>query len=211
MRKRIGSMLDTAAVFRFHRLRIREYGAGSPGALGWQPEGQQVRFKILAQIGDLAHCSVLDVGCGYADLYPFLRQRFAGVQYTGIEQMPELLATAQARYYSAADITLHSGDFLRVPLPRSDYVLASGSLNYRNRAPRFIYEAIERLFASCRLGLGFNLLSWEPPGGGPLTAYDPAVIVAFCQTLAPRVQLVEGYREGDFTVFMYHEDEVRES
>jgi SAM-dependent methyltransferase len=203
MRKRFGAMLDTAAVFRYHRSRIQEYGAGSPGALGWQPDGQQIRFKTLAQIGDLAHCSVLDVGCGYADLYPFLKQRFASVQYTGIEQMPELLALAEARYSPAADLTLHGGDFLRVPLPLSDYVLASGSLNYRNRASGFIYQAIECLFASCRLGLGFNLLSWEPPGGGPLTAYDPATIVAFCQTLAPRVKLIEGYRDGDFTVFVY--------
>ncbi|MFD1875432.1 class I SAM-dependent methyltransferase [Hymenobacter bucti] len=203
MRKRIASILDTAAISRYHRSRIREYGAGSPGALGWQPDGQQVRFDVLTQIGDLAHCSVLDVGCGYADLYPFLKQRFAGVQYTGIEQMSELLALAETRYGPAADLTLRSGDFLRMPLPHSDYVLASGSLNYRNRAPRFIYQAIETLFASCRLGLGFNLLSWEPPGGGPLAAYDPAAIVAFCKTLAPEVKLLDKYREGDFTVFMY--------
>ena len=202
MRKRIGYLLDTAAVFRYHRLRIQEYGAGSPGALGWHPDGQQIRFKVLAQIENLAHCSVLDVGCGYADLYPFLKQRFAGVQYTGIEQMPELLGVAQARYGSATDITLHDGDFLRGPLPPSDYVLASGSLNYRHRNPRFIYEAIEKLYAGCRRGLGFNLLSWEPADGGPLSAYDPTAIVAFCQTLAPDVQLVEGYRDGDFTVFM---------
>lgn len=203
MRKRIGRLLDESAVFRYHRQRIKEYGAGSPGALGWLPDGQLIRFEVLSQIGDLAHCSVLDVGCGYADLYPFLHQRFAGVQYIGIEQMPELLALARARYGHAPDVTLATGDFLRQPLPPSDYVLASGSLNYRHRHPRFIYEAIETLYASCRRGLGFNLLSWEPADGGPLAAYDPAAIVAFCRTLAPGVQLVEGYREGDFTVFMY--------
>jgi SAM-dependent methyltransferase len=202
MRKRLGQLLDNAAVFRYHRQRIREYGPGSPGALGWQPDGQQIRFEILAQIGDLAHCSVLDVGCGYADLYPFLKQRFAGVQYHGIEQMPELLDLARARYGHAPGVTLATGDFLREPLPLSDYVLASGSLNYRQRNPRFIYEAIEKLYGSCRRGLGFNLLSWEPVDGGPLAAYDPAAIVAFCQTLAPAVRLAEGYRNGDFTVFM---------
>jgi SAM-dependent methyltransferase len=203
MRKRLGRLLDTAAVHRYHRQRIREYGTGSPGALGWHPEGQQIRFKILARIADLAHHSVLDVGCGYADLYPFIKQRFAGVQYTGIEQMPELLDLALARYCHATDITLRDGDFLREPLPLSDYVLASGSLNYRNRAPRFIYEAIEKLFAACWLGLGFNLLCREPVGGGPLASYNPADIVAFCETLAPKVVLVEGYWDGDFTVFMY--------
>ncbi len=203
MRNRISQLLDTAAVFRFHRLRIREYGPGSPGALGWHPVGQQARFKTLAQIGDLTNCSVLDVGCGYADLYPFLKQRFTGVQYYGIEQMPELLDVAEARYYHASGITLRLGDFLRLPLPLSDYVLASGALSYRHRDPRFVYQAIERLFASCRLGLGFNLLSWEPPGGGPLAAFDPADMVAFCETLAPNVVLLDGYWEGDFTVFMY--------
>ena len=203
MRKRIGRLLDDAAVFRYHRQRIKEYGAGSPGALGWLPDGQLIRFEVLSQIGDLAHCSVLDVGCGYADLYPFLKQRFAGVQYHGIEQMPELLALARARYGHAPDVTLTTGDFLRAPLPLSDYVLASGSLNYRHRNPRFIYEAIERLYAACRRGLGFNLLSWEPADGGPLSAYDPTAIVAFCHTLTPSVKLVEGYRDGDFTVFLY--------
>lgn len=203
MRKRIGQLLDSAAVFRYHQQRIREYGAGSPGALGWQPDGQQIRFEILAQIGDLAHCSVLDVGCGYADLYPYLRQRFAGVQYAGIEQMPELLNLAQARYRDAPGITLATGDFLRATLPLSDYVLASGSLNYRHRHPRFIHQAIETLFGRSRLGLGFNLLSWKPKDGGPLAAYNPADIVAFCHTLAPSVKLLEGYRDGDFTVFMY--------
>jgi len=202
MRKRLGQLLDNAAVFRYHRQRIKEYGPGSPGALGWLPDGQQIRFEILTQIGDLAHCSVLDVGCGYADFYPFLRQRFVGVQYHGIEQMPELLDLARARYGDDPAVTLTTGDFLREPLPLSDYVLASGSLNYRHRRPRFIYEAIETLYGSCRTGLGFNLLSWEPADGGPLSAYNPTAIVAFCQTLALDVQLIEGYRDGDFTVFM---------
>ena len=205
MQNPLGHLLDNAAISRFHRRRIQEHGPGGPGALGWANlDGQQARFRALAQIGDLAHCSVLDAGCGYADLYPFLRQRYAGVQYHGIEQMPELLDVARARYRDAAGITLGGGDFLRTALPPADYVLASGSLNYRHRAPRFIYQAIEKLFGSCRLGLAFNLLSWEPPGGGPLAAYDPADILAFCRQLAPRAELLEGYWRNDFTVFVYH-------
>lgn len=203
MRNRLGQLLDNAAVFRYHRLRIREYGTGSAGALGWHPEGQQIRFEILAQIGDLSQCSVLDVGCGYADLYPFLQQRFAGVRYRGIEQMQELLAVAKSRYRHAPDVALTRADFLREPLPLSDYVLASGSLNYRQRQPDFIYRAIEKLFTGCRIGLGFNLLSGEPDADAPLAAYDPAAIVAFCQTLAPNVVLREGYWNNDFTVFVY--------
>jgi SAM-dependent methyltransferase len=190
MSNSLGRLLNTAAVIRYHRAHIQEFGTGSAGALGWHPEGQQVRFSVLAQIGDLAHRSVLDVGCGYADFYPYLHQRFAGVQYVGIEQMPELLDVARARYLHSPGVTLRRDDFLRAPLPRSDYVLASGALNYRHRHPRFMY-------------LGFNLLSQEQPTDSSLVAYDPAAIKAFCEKLAPKVVLLDGYWEGDFTVFMY--------
>lgn len=205
MHNPFGRQLATAAIFRYHRQRLRQYGPGGPQALGWnRAEGQQARFQALTRIGNLAWHSVLDAGCGYADLFPYLRQRYAGVQYHGIEQIPELLAVARARYQDTEGITLSGGDFLRQSLPPADYVLASGALNYRQRDARFIYQAIEQLFGSCQLGLGFNLLSWEPAGGGPLAAYDPATILAFCRQLAPRAELLEGYWEGDFTVFMYH-------
>lgn len=199
-----GPWLNTAAILRYHRQRIREYGPGGAEALGWaRTEGQQVRFETLTQIGDLTGHSVLDAGCGYADLYPYLRQRYAGVHYHGVEQMPELLAVARTRYRDATDITLSNGDFLRTPLPAADYVLASGALNYRSRNPRFIYQAIEKLYGNCRIALGFNLLSWEPAEGGPLASYEPAKVLAFCRQLAPRAELLEGYWEGDFTVFVY--------
>jgi SAM-dependent methyltransferase len=201
----LGRRLDSTAVFRYHRHRLQTYGAGGPQALGWNgTTGQYARFEALTRIGDLAQCSVLDAGCGYADLYPYLRQRYAGVRYYGIEQVPELLEVAQARYPDAEGISLRSGDFLQEALPPTDYVLASGALNYRQRDPRFIYQAIETLYGSCQLGLGFNLLSWEPAGGGPLASYDPATILSFCHELAPRAELLEGYWEGDFTVFVYH-------
>jgi SAM-dependent methyltransferase len=201
----LGRRLDSTAVFRYHRHRLQTYGAGGPQALGWNgTTGQYARFEALTRIGDLAQCSVLDAGCGYADLYPYLRQRYAGVRYYGIEQVPELLEVAQARYPDAEGISLRSGDFLREVLPPTDYVLASGALNYRQRDSRFIYQAIETLYGSCQLGLGFNLLSWEPAGGGPLASYDPATILSFCHELAPRAELLEGYWEGDFTVFVYH-------
>jgi len=206
MRNPFGQLLDNAAIFRYHRQRIRAHGTNDPRSLGWaRTESQLIRFRVLAQIGDLAHRSVLDAGCGYADLYPFLRQHYAGVQYHGIEQIPEMLAVARDRYPDAPGLTLSGGDFLRTPLPPADYVLASGALNYRHRDPQFVYRALEKLYSSCRVGLGFNLLDWEPADGGPLAAHDPAQVLAFCQRLGTRAELRQGYLEGDFTVFVYRQ------
>lgn len=206
MREPINHLFDTAAIVRYHRLRVQEHGAGSVAALGWgSAEGQQARFAALARVADLTNCSVLDVGCGHADLYPFLQQRFAGVRYCGIEQLPELLDVAQARHGADRHVTLGAGDFLRASLPPADYVLASGALSYQHRNEEFICLAIEKLYAAGRLGLGFNLLSRVPGRGGLLAAYEPAAILRFCQGLAPRVVLLEDYWPDDFTVFMYRE------
>ena len=54
---------------------ISDHGADSSFALGWlNKHDQQVRFETLAKIADLNGKTVMDAGCGYADLYPFLKK-----------------------------------------------------------------------------------------------------------------------------------------
>jgi hypothetical protein len=83
----------------------------------------------------------------------------------------------------------------------TDYILLSGALNYGSNTPGFIYKAIELLFNSCKLGLGFNLLSEIKDG--TLVAYDPIDIIDFCRTLTSRVIVIDDYAPNDFTVFLY--------
>jgi len=99
MEQSLIQLLDTAAIFRYHRSLISEYGSVTTRALGWlAPEGQQARFEVLAGIGDLNDHSVLDAGSGHADLYPFLKARYPRLRYFGVEQMTELLDVAAACY-----------------------------------------------------------------------------------------------------------------
>jgi hypothetical protein len=63
---------------------------------------------------------------------------------------------------------------------------------------------IEKLFHTCRKGLGFNLLSNVDPPNGLLTAYKPDFILEYCRQLTPNVIFTDGYRPNDFTIFMYH-------
>ena len=199
------NLLDTAAIFRFHKEQIKDYGAGSVESLGWtSAEAQQQRFAILAQIGNLDNESVLDAGCGHGDLRAYLGTLYPQVRYFGVEQMPELLNTAIEKYASLPETLFFQGDFAASELPSTDYVLVCGSLNYRNSDPLFVLRMIEKLFNNCRKGLGFNLLSHVDPPHGLLTAYKPEFIVEYCRQLTPNVMLVDGYRENDFTIFMYH-------
>lgn len=183
---------------------IASHGADSSFALGWRNEhDQQVRFEALATIANLNGKTVMDAGCGYADLYPFLKERYPQMAYYyGIEQITELADEAVLRYGNLPDTTFIARNFLHVDLPVCDYVLASGSLNYGSSVNGFIYTAIERLYSNCAVALGFNLLRYMPVDG-TLVAYDPGDILGFCKTLSSNAVLKTDYDEADFTVFIY--------
>lgn len=200
----VGSLDDSSRIFRYHLAMIAVHGADSSFALGWRNiHDQQVRFKALAGIADLNGKTVMDAGCGYADLYPHLKEHYPlMVHYYGIEQITELADEAISRYGHLSDTTFITRSFLHGDLPVCDYVLASGSLNYGSTVNGFIYQAIERLYSHCTIGLGFNLLRYMP-ADGTLVAYDPEDIQAFCKTLSPNVVVRIDYDEVDFSIFIY--------
>ncbi len=200
----MSSLDDSAKIFRYHRDLIGAHGADSPYALGWWHDHDQlVRFDALSQIADLSGKSVLDAGCGYADLYPYLKTRFPAMgHYCGVEQIPELVNEAIRRYGHLPNNSFLPRSFLHGYLPVKDYVFASGSLNYGSIRPGFIFDAISRLYSACTLGLAFNLLKYMP-ADGTLVAYEPLEILAYCHTLSDRVIFKADYAPEDFTVFVY--------
>ncbi|MDR3697895.1 class I SAM-dependent methyltransferase [Mucilaginibacter sp.] len=191
-----------AAIINYHRMMVGTYGMQSSLALGWRDmESQLVRFEALAGIADMSGCSVLDAGCGYGDLLPYLTARYGPLNYTGIEQIPEFLDEANKRYGNQECTVFINSNFALTDLPQADYVLASGSLNYRSEDPDFIYRVIAKLYSACRRGFAFNLLRAIVPNG-LLVAYNSEKIMACCRTLCPNVKLISNYADEDFTIYM---------
>ena len=198
------SLDDSSRIFRYHHDLIKDHGVGNTLALGWRTSQEQsIRFETLAQIDDLNDRSVLDAGCGHADLYPWLKARFPQMKnYCGVEQIPELVDEAIRRYGHFEDTRFIARSFLRGSLPVSDYVFVCGSLNYGSSKPGAIYDAIVLLFEACSMGLAFNLLKYMPVDS-TLVAYNPEDILAFCRTLTANVIYKDGYAPEDFTIFLY--------
>lgn len=127
-------LIDWANIYRFNQFCLKEHGEGSIRSLGWRNDHSQLsRFAALAGIGDMSGCSVLDIGCGYGDLRAYLGERYHDIVYTGIDQMEEFLAVASEKYRHLPQTTFLQDDFTSAGLPRADYVIASGSLNYHMR------------------------------------------------------------------------------
>jgi SAM-dependent methyltransferase len=179
------------------------HGPDSSLALGWlTPRDQQIRFEALTGIADLKDKTVLDAGCGYADLLAFLSPNNKPSHYYGVEQIPELVEEAKSRYKHMDDVTFIARNFMLTDLPMVDYGFASGSLNYGSSDAGYIFKVISKLFLFCKYGLAFNLLK-HVPNTGLLVAYEPDLILAHCRTLSNNVILKDDYDEQDFTVWMY--------
>src|SRR4051794_12015566 len=123
-----------AYVDRYER-RLRKHGH-SPQTLGWGPHGREhVRFGVMADVIEQANAdSVLDVGCGFADLNDFLCDRGWTGTYVGIDLVPGLLVEARRRnpqlVLKEADIATYQPDASAA----YDAVVASGVFNARLQA-----------------------------------------------------------------------------
>ena len=120
------NLSDQANIFRFLNQLIKEFGVSSNAALGWnEPAGQEARFKILSGIGPLNGYTVLDAGCGHADLFAYLINIYPAMHYCGVEQIPGILQIAVQRFIHLSAVNFYEGDFTTADLPRVDYTIAS--------------------------------------------------------------------------------------
>ena len=76
-----------------------QFGPNDPRSLHWETRGNQfLRWTELSEISNLATSTLLDIGCGQGDLYPFLCQLFENIEYTGIDINSQSVEIAKERY-----------------------------------------------------------------------------------------------------------------
>jgi cyclopropane fatty-acyl-phospholipid synthase-like methyltransferase len=201
------NLIEKATIRHYHHHRIAAYQNGTVEALGWKAEASQVkRFEVLATVGNLDGCTLLDVGCGYGDLKGYLDQIYSDFTYIGFDQMPEFISEAKKRYGGCPATYFFQTDFSAVDFPKVDYVIASGAFGYRCQNPDFYFEMIRKMYTVAGRAAAFNMLDAACfPEDDLLIGHDLDRVVAFCDLLSRRVEVISGYLEDDFTVFMHKE------
>ena len=195
-------------LIELHRDSLALYGS-TTDALHWSSRGQQkVRFRVLAGIGIALGDSVLDVGCGFADLRDWLRSHRLDVAYTGIDLSAEILAIAAQRH---PDVSLMCGELFDFDFkPRSfDWVVLSGTLNWQlHDDGAYARRVIARMFELCRFGVAFNMLDARNremqhlQDLQDLVAFDPDAMLDYCATITPDCSYLGDYLTNDFSIYM---------
>lgn len=195
-------------IVRLYEDSLRRHGP-NVHALRWTgTRSQQTRFDVLTEVGPWDNVSVADIGSGLGDFYGFLRDRGHAVQYTGYDITPGMIDAARARFPDG-NARFELRDILTEGMGGAfDYVVASGTFNIRiDDHDTFLRRMLAAMYEGCRRAVAFNVLQPAPYSDWPGSEmyYDIAAeeVVAYCRTLAPRVELREGYLPFDSTVFMY--------
>jgi len=198
---------DDDRTIRYFTGLLSERGMNAQ-SLDWASKSSQaLRFSVLAQVGDLQHATVLDVGCGLGDFVEWLTEHGVAVDYTGIDITPLMIESARQRFsqgfFHVQNLLRDNGQFAVT----YDFVFASGLFYYRQIDPYgFLERMVTAMFERCRRALAFNSLSYWAPKLDPTEFHaDPLKVLSICKKLTPWVVLRHDYHPHDFSVYLYRE------
>jgi SAM-dependent methyltransferase len=198
------SLYDRLYIHLFYLLRSLKFDLPE-NKVGWRTrQNQELRFRILAGIGDLQNKKILDLGCGLGCFYGFLRDRGWKGEYTGIDILDLMVKGARKRF---PETRFERRDILRRPLDEKwDYVFVNGVFNHKVKDNwGWIEEMVGQGLESAREGMAFSLLNLE------VGWLDSDLFYAHPRELKERARrwsggkykLLKGYLPEDMTVYLY--------
>lgn len=193
---------------------FRAHGASSQGVdWGQDPAPTACRYeKMLAVIPPHQNrrVSLLDVGCGYGGLFKYAKQKGIALAYTGIDVVESMISEAGAQHSDA--VFLH-GDILDATMTdHFDYVVCNGILTQKLDVPALVMDEfaarlIRRMFALCRRGIAFNVMTTKVNYFSNNLYYrNPAELIAWCMSeLTRHIKLDHAYPLFEYTLYLYRE------
>lgn len=191
-------------VASFYNSRFEKEG-DSIKSVGWSTkESQQLRFKVLLENFKIEGKTILDVGCGLADLIPFLTERFGGnFRYIGLDISEKLIDTARTKY-ALPNCQFFVGDILTTEMDTSgiDYVIESGAFSFKiSDNYRYVKAAMGKMYDIANEGIALNFLtSYVDYKLEKNFHYDPEIIFSWALKLSRFASISHDYNLWEFTV-----------
>jgi len=202
----------TAALRSHYERSFRAHGPTAKG-VDWGEKAADLacRYDKMAAViapGEPGPASLLDVGCGFGGLLDHLRARGITADYTGIDVVPDMIETARARHPGARFVL---GDIMTADdAGAHDYVVCNGILTQKLDVPAaemdaFAAALIRRMFALCRKGIAFNVMTTKVNYFANNLYYrNPAELFAWCLTeLTRHIRIDHAYPLYEYTMYLY--------
>ena len=131
----------------FYNMRFDQLGKDIR-SIGWNDsDSQKLRFDRLLRGISVKGKTILDVGCGFGDLIPFLECQYGSdFNYIGIDISENILNEAR-RAHESKKRKFILGDIFSANLPHVDISILSGALSFKfPGVEEYAKKTLERMF-----------------------------------------------------------------
>lgn len=185
--------------------RFQEHGVDGRALNVGDPEKYARQHGIHAAVGPLDRATVLDIGCGLASFYEYIRQRWPSVRYVGYDVVEPFVQVNRERF---PDAIFRVQDISRDAIADSfDYAVMCQVFNNKYQDAdnvEVIRHAIRNAFAAAQKGVSVDMLSsYVSYRDAGLFYYQPEQMFSFAKSLTPFVSLLHDYLEHHFTLRLY--------
>lgn len=162
------------------------------------------RYIELTKDIDFSNKSILDVGCGFGDIIPYIRVRTDVFRYTGIDIMADFIRDGRKRF---PEHTFEELDYFKTPSKEHyDIIMCSGALNSQQKnAIVYRKKCIKIMFDHSNYATAFNMAgnSKSIKDTNRIHYADSKEILDYCFTLTNKIILRQNYHDKDFTIILY--------
>ena len=184
---------------------IEKYSKNQPECVGWLDGSKNVLIRnqkiYEAGIGD--NDSVLDIGCGVAHLYKFLKMGGWNGKYLGVDPNKKAIDMIDENINAMHGTIEDLPDFMKY-----DWVIASGVFNL-GLTENLTFSIIHNMICRANKGIVFNMLQ-APYADSKYEAYYPDYVKnKLLKYENDRIEIIEDYMgdDAEFTVYFYKENE----
>lgn len=176
----------------------------SQKSLGWGEKNRsRLRFEILTSAWNLNNQSILDVGCGFGDLFLFLQQKkIKYSDYLGIDLNKKFI-TNSCRLHPEGNFK-QMNLYKDMSLGKFNYVFASGIFNDKLKNNlKYIKNTLEKINECATHGFAVNFLSDKVQYRIDHVYHsNPGKILEICYKYSNNIILRNDYMPFEFTVFI---------
>jgi len=203
---------DKQKIIDRYEARLAKLGP-VPQALGWLKGRQVFRFHFLKEIvGFNENDSVLDLGCAFGDLEPYLRSVGWKGRYCGIDIVPGLIEQGKKKY---PHLDLRVLDIQNDELPGCfDWVFSSAGLfNQMEEIDSYAHlkDMLTTMLGMCRKGISTNFCSPYVDFESEINLHpDMGRLCSIFASITKRFSIRHDYMPYEFTVYCYKDVEIYE-
>ena len=180
---------------------IEKYSKNQPECVGWLDGSKNVLIRnqkiYEAGIGD--NDSVLDIGCGVAHLYEFLKMGGWNGKYLGIDPNKKAIDMIDENINTMHGTIEDLPDFMKY-----DWVIASGVFNL-GLTENLTFSIIHNMISHANKGIIFNMLQAPYPDSKYEAYYPDYIKNKLLKYENDRIEIIEDYMgdDAEFTVYFY--------